>query len=58
MEINRELLAEAFIDKYNIIEAENGKEALEILENNEQDIAAILLDLVMPEMDGFGVLKK
>ena len=58
MDINREMLAEAFREKYNIIEAENGREALEIIENNEQDIAAILLDLVMPEMDGFAVLKR
>lgn len=34
MDINREMLAEAFREKYNIIEAENGREALEIIENN------------------------
>lgn len=58
MDVNRELLAEAFRDKYNIIEAENGKEALDIIEKNGHDIAALLLDLVMPELDGFGVLEK
>lgn len=58
MDINRQMLAEAFRDKYNIIEAENGKEALEVIEKGGQDITAILLDLVMPEMDGFAVLKK
>ena len=58
MDINRELLAEAFREKYNIIEAENGREAPEIIEKSEQDIAAIFLDLVVPEINGFAVPKR
>ncbi len=58
MEINREILAEAFKDKYNILEAENGKEALRYIEDKSRDIAAILLDMVMPEMDGMAVLRR
>lgn len=55
-ESNRELLKEILCDEYDISEAENGKSALEIIKGNEFD--GILLDLVMPEMDGFEVLKK
>ena len=57
MEINRELLAEILKKEYDIIMAENGKQALECLENKNQEIAVILMDLIMPEMDGFAVLK-
>ncbi len=56
MEINRVILAEGFKDEYEILEAENGKQALEQLEK-EPKIAAVLLDLVMPEMDGMEVLR-
>lgn len=58
MDINRVILAEAFKDNYEILEAENGKEALNILSERKDDIAAILLDMVMPEMDGMAVLQK
>ena len=57
MELNRELLAEILQDEYDIITAENGKLALECLDNQNNEIAVVLLDLIMPEMDGFGVLK-
>lgn len=43
-------------DGYNVLEAFNGKEALEIVENNE--IHLILMDIMMPEMDGLSVLIK
>ena len=56
-EINRTILAEGFKDGYETIEAENGRQAIEILEQNP-NIAAVLLDLVMPEMNGLEVLKK
>ncbi|MGN0682054.1 MAG: response regulator, partial [Oscillospiraceae bacterium] len=58
MDINREILAEAFKDKYNIIEAENGVVAMKYIDDKSLDIAAVLLDMVMPEMDGIEVLKK
>lgn len=57
MEINRELLAEILKEEYDVIMAENGKQALEYMESRNQEIAVILLDLIMPEMDGFEVLK-
>jgi len=56
-EINREILGEIFKNKYNILEAENGKKALDILDSKKGAVAAVLLDIVMPEMDGYAVLE-
>ena len=42
---------------YDVLEAENGKAALDILYREREKISAVLLDLVMPELDGFGVLE-
>lgn len=56
-EINRGILAEIFKEKYNILEAGNGIEAIKMMEENESKLAAILLDIVMPEMDGYAVLE-
>lgn len=58
MEINREMLAEAFKGKYEVIEARNGKEALKYIEDTSRDIAAVLLDMFMPEVDGMTVLRR
>lgn len=55
-EINRSILSDMIGEEYEILEAENGKKALEIIAENSQTISLILLDIVMPEMDGFGVL--
>ena len=51
-EINRASLISIFEDKYRILEASNGKEALEVLEREDYQVDIILLDLMMPEMDG------
>ena len=56
-ELNRELLSEILSDEYDILEAENGKFALDIIRKEKDDISAILLDLVMPVMDGFEVME-
>ncbi|MCL1805570.1 MAG: response regulator [Clostridiales bacterium] len=56
IELNRLILSDLFCDEYDILEAENGKDALELLYRHQSDIAIVLLDLVMPVMDGFGVL--
>lgn len=53
VELNRDILEEILKDEYTVIQAENGKRALEIIQNDQEEIAVILLDLIMPEMDGF-----
>ena len=50
---NRLLLKAIFKNEYKIEEAENGQQALEVLERSEGRVLAILLDLVMPVMDGY-----
>lgn len=58
VEINRELLSGMLEDEYEIVMADNGKRALEVLEKMHDDIALLMLDLIMPEMDGFAVLER
>lgn len=55
-EINRDLLGMILEDDYDVIFAENGKEGLEQIRANEEKLSIILLDLMMPVMDGFEVL--
>lgn len=55
-EMNREILYEMLKDEFDTLEAENGKEALEVLERYGCEISLVLLDIVMPIMDGFEVL--
>lgn len=57
MEINREILTEILQDDYSIITAEDGEQALEILSESQGEIKIVLLDLVMPKVDGFAVLE-
>ncbi len=54
--INRTLLSDILIDKYDIIEAANGNEALLTLKEKTSEISLVLLDMVMPEKDGMEVL--
>ena len=55
-DMNRALLADMLGGQYEILEAENGVAALELLHSHEREISLILLDIVMPQMDGFEVL--
>lgn len=55
-EVNRSILEVMFESEYDIIQADNGQAAIRQIEEN-QDIILILLDIVMPELDGFGVLE-
>lgn len=55
-ELNRVVLIGLFDEEYEILEAGNGEEAVEKIENNS-NIALILLDVVMPVKDGFWVLE-
>jgi putative two-component system response regulator len=56
MEINREILEEILEDEYSIITAEDGRDAVERIEENKEKLSVILLDIVMPVMDGYEVL--
>ena len=55
--MNRMMLAEILGDSYHVLEAENGKECIEKLQAEAGNIALVLLDINMPVMDGFEVLK-
>ncbi|MBR2276124.1 MAG: EAL domain-containing protein [Lachnospiraceae bacterium] len=55
--INREILGNLIKDVYNVIYAVNGNEALEIIKENKATLSVVLLDLMMPEMDGFEVME-
>ena len=55
--MNRMMLAEILGDRYHVLEAENGKECIEKLQEEAGNIALVLLDINMPVMDGFEVLK-
>lgn len=56
MEINRAILNNIFEQDYNILEAENGSQALMLMEQYHSNLAAVLLDVTMPVKDGFQVL--
>lgn len=56
-EINREMLVEILKDKYRVLQAEHGQDALELLKGKE-GIALILLDVMMPIMDGYTFLDR
>ena len=58
IEINREILAVALGDMFSVEEAGDGEQAIEILKDHSDEIAAILLDLIMPKMDGLTVMEK
>lgn len=56
-ELNRLLLCQLFEEKYTVIQAADGNEALEALREHGEEISIVLLDIVMPVLDGFGVLE-
>ncbi|MFR4024069.1 MAG: response regulator [[Eubacterium] siraeum] len=56
LEMNRDMLSDMLSDDYDIVEAANGEEALGILKEQVYNIDLVLLDIIMPAVDGFGVL--
>ena len=56
-EINRATLCVILSSQYTVLEAENGEQALSLLEKYREGISLILLDIVMPVMDGYTFLK-
>ena len=55
-EMNRALLVDILEEQYDVVEAENGVEAISLLSKQRTDFSLLLLDIMMPEMDGFEVL--
>lgn len=58
IQLNRAILAEYFQNAYTIVEADNGEVAYHYIEEHFDEIAIILLDLIMPVSDGFQLLKR
>ena len=52
-EMNRAILADMLSEQYEILEADNGIAAVQLLHSYGTEISLVLLDIVMPEMDGF-----
>ena len=55
--LNRQVLVDILQNNYTVAEAENGLQALQIVEEEMEEIAAVFLDINMPEMDGIAFLK-
>lgn len=56
-EMNREILTGILENEYDIVEAEDGKKAIAVMEEGLYSFSIVLLDITMPELDGFGVLR-
>ena len=56
-DMNRFLLSQILLDDYNVIEACDGVETTQIIQDHFKELSIVLLDIVMPRMDGFGVLE-
>ncbi|UDN61338.1 EAL domain-containing protein [Clostridioides sp. ES-W-0016-02] len=56
--VNRQILNKILSSQYNIIEAENGEVALSILHQNHENISVVLLDIIMPVLNGYELLKR
>ena len=57
-ELNRAMLSEILSGEYKVLEAENGQEALDILQKYGESVDLILLDVIMPVMDGYTFLDR
>ena len=58
VEVNRTIICNMFENDYDILEAQNGREAWNIISEKKDSLALILLDIIMPLMNGFAVLQK
>lgn len=58
MEINRVILSGLFQNEYHLLEAENGEQALLLLKQCHSNIAIVLMDVIMPVMDGYQVMRE
>lgn len=57
VELNRAILCELFAGDYEILEADNGKTSVELMEKYHDEIAIVLMDIVMPVMNGLEALE-
>ena len=57
-EINRGILGAFLEEKFDLLEAENGKVGIDVLSANYKKVSVILLDILMPVMDGYDFLQK
>ena len=55
-EMNRSMLTDMLTEEYTILEAADGLEALALLDSRHTEISLVLLDILMPRMDGFEVM--
>ena len=55
--MDRDILQDMLADDYDIYTAANGREALKVIEEHRDEIVAILLDLIMPDMNGYELLE-
>lgn len=58
IQVNRMILDDLFSEEFVVLEAENGLQAMEMIEKYKDELTVVLLDLVMPVMDGFEVLRR
>ena len=56
-EMNRDILTGMLEDEYEIVEAEDGEKAIEIMKEGRFGFSIVLLDITMPKLDGLGVLR-
>ncbi len=54
--VNRRMLEKIICEEYEVLLAENGREALGVILDNRDTLALVLLDLIMPDMDGYELL--
>ena len=56
--VNRQLLGMIISEDYDVLYAENGRQAMDVIREKYQTLSLVLLDLLMPEMDGFEVIEQ
>lgn len=58
IDVNRKILMNILMDSYHVYEACDGKQALEFVRQNTHELSLILLDIIMPQLDGYEVLRQ